>query len=71
MFGVGVRSFVVCKCVSHIFEMFLHSFFEVPFSIANVDFACVFAFHFVHHNFVPTDIVVVTAFGFLGPEIAS
>ena len=52
------------------FEMFLHSFLEDSFGVANVDFASVFAFHFVYHNFVPTDVVVVTSFGFFGPPIA-
>ena len=50
--------------------MFLHSFLEDPVCVANVLLACGFAFCTVHHNLVPTNVVVVTAFGPLGSAVA-
>ena len=70
MSGVGVRSLSSGKKFPHICKVFLHSFLEDPVCVANVLLACGFAFCTVYHNLVPTNVVVVTAFGPFGPAVA-
>ena len=48
----------------------LHSSFEVLLGVSNVDFTCVLAFDFVHHNGLSANIIVVTACLFSGSTIA-
>ena len=70
MSGIGIRSLLCGTELSDIFEMFLHSCFEVSVCVSYVYFACVFAFHTVHHYSVSANVVVVTAFGPFGSAVA-
>ena len=70
MSGVGIRSFPFGKKFSNISKVILHSRLEVPVFVADIFFACVFAFCTAYHYSVPAHVVVVAAFGPFGLAVA-